>query len=454
MTSNFRIETMPGSPAIGERGPTAATPSSPSEPALPAHAPAAEPHSTATRSEDAAASAAQQRLMLHMPVDVRSASIALIALIVSLYALQWSKEIVVPILGGVMMSYALTPIVDRMERWKLPRAIGATSLLSAIVALAVWGAWALGDQADALIDTVPTVAAKLRDISQKASGKASTIKRVQDAAKEIASAAASSDAPADAASAAGTLPIKPPAAASSRAAEPRKQESHSPETLGGESSANPIDVRSYLLSGTLGVMSFLGKVAIIFFVALFLMSSGNSFRRKMVKLAGPKLSQKKVTIETLNEITDQIQRYLLVQVGVSVVVGVFTWLVFLAIGLNNAGVWGVVAAVTNLIPYAGALFVGGGAAVVALVQFGTIEMALIVGASSFAVHTVVGNVLTPWWMGRASKMSPVAVFIAVLLFGWLWGVWGLLLGVPILLVIKSVCDRVEDLKPIGELLGA
>ena len=90
----------------------------------------------------------------------------------------------------------------------------------------------------------------------------------------------------------------------------------------------------------------------------------------------------------------------------------------------------------------------------ALVQFGTIEMALIVGAASFAVHTAVGNVLTPWWMGRASKMSPIAVFIAVLLFGWLWGVWGLLLGVPILLVIKSVCDRVEDLKPIGELLGA
>jgi predicted PurR-regulated permease PerM len=184
------------------------------------------------------------------------------------------------------------------------------------------------------------------------------------------------------------------------------------------------------------------------------MASGNSFRRKMVKLAGPKLSQKKVTVETLDEITEQIQRYLLVQLGVSVVVGVLTWLVFLGLGLNNAGVWGVIAAVTNLIPYAGALIVGGGAAVVALVQFGTLEMALIVGTASFAVHTIVGNVLTPWWMGRASKMSAVAVFIAVLIFGWLWGVWGLLLGVPILLVVKSVCDRVEDLKPVGELLGA
>jgi predicted PurR-regulated permease PerM len=69
------------------------------------------------------------------------------------------------------------------------------------------------------------------------------------------------------------------------------------------------------------------------------------------------------------------------------------------------------------------------------------------------IHAVAGNLLTPWWTGRTSKMSPVAVFIAVLVFGWLWGVWGLLLGVPILLVVKSVCDHVEDLKSLGELLG-
>lgn len=396
---------------------------------------------------------AQQRFMLHMPVDVRSASLALIAFILSLYALHWAAEILVPILGGVMMSYSLTPVVDHLERWKLPRAAGATALLSLILALIGWGAWALGDQADALIDSAPTVAAKLRELSGTVTGKPSTIKRVQDAATELAAAAAPD--PAQAGSSANgktivkdsssTVPVTTNRVVAVAPSAPRP---------GTEVHSALPDVRSYLLSGTLGVMSFLGKLAIIFFVALFLLASGNSFRRKMVKLAGPKLSQKKVTIETLDEITEQIQRYLLVQVGVSVVVGVFTWLAFLALGLNNAGVWGVIASVTNLVPYAGALIVGGGAAVVSLVQFGTLEMGLVIGATSFAIHTLVGNVLTPWWMGRASKMSPVAVFIAVLLFGWLWGVWGLLLGVPILLVVKSVCDRVDDLKPIGELLGA
>ncbi len=115
--------------------------------------------------------------------------------------------------------------------------------------------------------------------------------------------------------------------------------------------------------------------------------------------------------------------------------------------------WAVVAGLTNLIPYLGAIIVGVGSAVTGLVQFGTVGMALLVGAASFAIHTLIGNLLTPWLMGRASRMSPVAVFVAVLLFGWLWGVWGLFLGVPMLMVVKSICDRVEELQAVGELLG-
>jgi predicted PurR-regulated permease PerM len=136
------------------------------------------------------------------------------------------------------------------------------------------------------------------------------------------------------------------------------------------------------------------------------------------------------------------------------VVGVATGLGFYWLGLEHAAVWGIFAAVTNLIPYLGAILVGLASMLVAFMQFGSIDMALAIGATSFGVHTVVGNVLTPWWTGRASRMSPLVVFVGVLAFGWLWGIWGLLLGVPILMVVKSVCDRVEELKPIGEMLGA
>jgi predicted PurR-regulated permease PerM len=186
----------------------------------------------------------------------------------------------------------------------------------------------------------------------------------------------------------------------------------------------------------------------------FLLVSGDTFRRKMAKLAGPRLSQKRITVEALDEITEQIKRYLLVQLLTSVIVGVATWLAFLWIGLEHAAVWGVIAGVTNLIPYIGAVIVGAGSALVGFMQFGTIQMALLVGGSSFVIHSIVGYVLTPWLTSKASSMNAVTVFVGVLAWGWLWGLWGLLLGVPILMAVKAVCDRVEDLKPVGELLGS
>ncbi len=389
-----------------------------------------------------------QRLLLHMPVDVRSVSLAILALLASLAAMQWARTVLIPILLGVMMSYALTPAVSRLHRWGVPRAVGAAVLLISIASALTLGTWSLKGQASALLDTLPQVTAKVRELTRNESGSESPMEKVQRAAVELEAVTATAT-PASAASAASSVP--PGSAGTARArAVPAQKLASTP----APAEHSRIDIRSYVLTGTMGVISFLGQVAIVFLIALFLLASGNSFRRKMVKLAGPKLSQKKVTVETMDEISDQIQRYLLVQLAISVLVGVITGLAFYAIGLEQAAVWGVVACLTNLIPYLGAILVGLGAAVVALVQFGTIDMALLVCGSSFAIHTVVGNLLTPWWMGRASRLSPVAVFVAVLLFGWLWGTWGLFLGVPILMVVKSICDRVEELHGIGELLGA
>ena len=95
----------------------------------------------------------------------------------------------------------------------------------------------------------------------------------------------------------------------------------------------------------------------------------------------------------------------------------------------------------------------GAAGLVAFLQFGTIGMALLVAGTSLLIHTLVGNLLVPWLTSRSSRMNPVAVFVGVIFWAWIWGVWGLLLGMPIMMVIKSVCDRVDDLRPVGELLG-
>ncbi len=173
----------------------------------------------------------------------------------------------------------------------------------------------------------------------------------------------------------------------------------------------------------------------------------------MVRIAGPTFAQKRVTVEVLDEITAQIHRYLLVQLFTSALVGVGVGLAFAAVGLEHAAVWGVMACVLNFVPYLGTLVLTAGSAWVAFVQFGTLDGALQVAGIAMGLHIVSGNLLTPWLTSRTSRMNAVAVFVGVLAFGRLWGLWGLLLGVPVLAAVKAVCDRVDDFKGVSELLG-
>lgn len=108
----------------------------------------------------------------------------------------------------------------------------------------------------------------------------------------------------------------------------------------------------------------------------------------------------------------------------------------------------------NLVPYPGAIVVSGAAPLLGFLQFGTVGLALLTGGASLFIHTVVGNLRTPWLTGCASRMSPVVIFVGVLPWGWLWGIWGLLLGAPMMMVAEAVCDRIDDFEPVGELLGA
>jgi len=368
-------------------------------------------------------------VLLHMPVDVRSASLIVLAVLAGIYTLHWASAVFIPLMLGLMLSYAFSPIVDRLERWHLPRAIGAFALLASIVGGTGWIGYALADDATTLIETLPVAAQKLR-LALRPAARGPTapgaIDQMQKAAAELERAAEESGGASAAQRGVMRVQIERPR----------------------------FNIKDYLWTGTLGLVTAIGQFVIVTLLTYFLLLSGDTFRRKMAKLAGPRLSQRRITVEAMDEINDQIKRYLLVQLVTSAMVGVATWLAFLWIGLAHAAVWGVVAGVTNLIPYIGAVLVSGGAALLGFMQFGMLDMALLAGGSAFLIHAVVGYVITPWMTSKAGKMNAVTVFVGVLAWGWLWGVWGLLLGVPILMAVKAVCDRVEDLKPVGELLGS
>jgi predicted PurR-regulated permease PerM len=214
------------------------------------------------------------------------------------------------------------------------------------------------------------------------------------------------------------------------------------------------DLREHLWTGTVGVGAVIGQTVIVTCLTFFLLTAGDTYRRKLVKIAGPGLTEKRLTVQALDEIHAQMQRYLLVQLLASLGTGLATGVAFALLGLKHAVVWGIAAGVLNLVPYVGPIAITAAATLVAFLQFGgSPKMALLVAGVSIAIEMVKGYILVPWATSKATRMNAVAVFVGVLAWGWLWGVWGLLLGIPILMAVKSVCDRVDHLKPVGELLG-
>ena len=367
-----------------------------------------------------------ERLHLKMPVDVRNMSLVVLAILASLFVLNWAKAVFIPVMLSVLFSYALSPIVNWLEVKHVPRWLSSAVLLLAIVGGIGWGGYSLRLQASQLLAALPEAAQKLSEAMKPRSGKSeSALDTVQKAATQIEKAASDSSASSNVNRGATRVVV---------------EKAH-------------FNITDYLWTGTMGLVAVAGQAMVVLFLTYFLMLSGETFRRKLVKLT-PTLSNKKITLHALNEITEQIQRYLQVQLLTSVVVGVATGLAMLAFGMENAAVWGVAAFILNFVPYIGSVMTAGAAALVAFLQFGSLNTALAVGGTSLFIHTVVGNLLTPWLTSRASRLSPVAVFMGLLVWGWLWGVWGLLLGVPIFMMAKSVCDRIEDFKPIGEFLGS
>lgn len=364
--------------------------------------------------------------LLHVPVNVRSMSLVVLAVLASLAILHWAAAFFIPVMVGFLFSYALSPIVDWLQRWRIPRAISAAVLILGILGGTGASLYSFSDDANELLSSLPQAARKLRD-SMKSHNRRqdSTLGTVQKAAAQLEQAAKEAS------------PATPPVRGVQRVVIEKPA----------------FDLRDYLWSGTLGLASLIGQVTVVTFLTYFLLLSGDTFRRKLVKITGRTLSDKKITVQALDEIHGQIQRYLLVQLFASVLVGVTTALAFWALGLKHAAVWGFAAAILNLVPYIGSVMVTGAAGLVAFLQFGSVNMALAVAGVSLLINTFEGNLLVPWLTSRAGRMNPVAVFIGVLGWGWLWGVWGLLLGIPIMMVVKAVCDRVDDLKPIGELLG-
>jgi predicted PurR-regulated permease PerM len=348
--------------------------------------------------------------------------LALLAAVVLLYA---GRSVLIPIVLSVLVSYALDPVVSWLERWFVPRLIGTTLvmlLLSGGIAAAIYG---LSYQATALVDELPRAARTVREQIRSSRQSGGTLERIERARSELERA--SQDL-----SSAGSAPLPAPKA------EPQEA---------------VLSLAQFFWWGSTSLLALAGHATVIFFLIFFMLLSGDLFKRKVLKIAGHTLSKRKVTLEALNEIDAEIKRYLLVRLITSVVVGVATWAALAWIGLRSPAVWGIGAGVCNVIPYLGPVLVSAGIAIVALLQFGTLKMAALASGVALLITALEGWLLDPPLMGKAERLNPVAVLIGLIFWTAVWGGWGALLAVPLLSVTKTICDRIEGFKPLGELLG-
>ncbi|MFK3738775.1 AI-2E family transporter [Massilia sp. TN1-12] len=373
-------------------------------------------------------------LRLPVNVNVRGLTLGVIATVAFVFGLQWAKNFFVPLLLGIFIAYTLSPIVRWLERWHIKRAIGASVVTALILAGLALTVQRVQGEIFNIVDELPSITHKVsKMIMQASDGQPSTIQQVQAAAAEIEQAAANAGASRHAPARRGP----PPGAVS-------------PSQTPGSSNFRVMD---WLLAGSMGLASFISQATMVVFLVFFLLLAGDTFKRKLVKLTGPSLTRKKVTVHILEDINTSIQNYMFMLLVTNALLALLMWGVLRAVGIENAGAWAIFAGVTHVMPYFGSLLITAVTGLVAFMQFESLQMVVLVAGASLAIATLVGMVVTTWMTGKFAKMNPAAVFVSLLFWGWLWGMWGLLLGVPVVVVIKVVAERVEGMEVIAELLG-
>jgi predicted PurR-regulated permease PerM len=354
----------------------------------------------------------------------RAAHVAqiIVAVGVTIALLRFAEPFFVPLLIGILASYALGPLVGALKRIGIPFGIGAAIVLGVLIALGAAGLYSLSDDGARFADELPSTARKVRELLHDRLGsKPNALSSVNKAAAELERAANE---------ASGNRQVAAPAPQDSTFAR----------------------LKGYLLAGTSGFVGRLAELLVALLIAYFLLASGDSFKRKLARIAGPSLARRRVTVEMMDEVHEHVQRYMLLLAVSNTLVGLAIWGLFAALGIGAAGLWGLAAGLLHVVPYAGTAILAAAAGLAGLIQFKTFTGALLLAGGAFAVASLIGFGLQTWLNSRLSRINPVVLFSGLLFFGWLWGAWGLLLAPPLLAVVKVIAERVEGMHAIAELM--
>jgi predicted PurR-regulated permease PerM len=346
-------------------------------------------------------------------LTIAAASLTLISALALCYTLYVARELILPIVVAILLSFLLRPAVRLLRKWHIREPLGAALVVLGGVAVLGSLIILLSGPARSWIERAPAamsdVERKLRKVTASFGRWEATAARVE----QIASGTSARTAPA-------------PAAAAPRTPFLRR-------AFGGVASLFPILVT-------------------VIFLTYFLLASGDLFMRKMMRVL-PRGTEREVPKRISEEVETSVSRYLRTAVLINVGLGLATWGVLRLLGMPNAGLWGTVAGLLNIVPYLGAMLTLVILAVAAITVFDNIGQALLIPGAFLLLNILESNVVTPTLMGRQFPLNTVALFIGVMFWGYLWGLAGAILAVPMMVTLKILCDHIPALRPFGEFLG-
>jgi len=222
----------------------------------------------------------------------------------------------------------------------------------------------------------------------------------------------------------------------------------------GDEKKIEVEIKRPALADTVltGTQEFLAKASVMFILLYFLLASGDLFLSKTVKVF-PGLDRKKEIVKITRAVEQQVSRYLFTVMVINIFMGITLGLGMYLIGMPNPVLWGVMAGLLVFLPYLGPLTGIAVVTLVALLTFDSLARALLAPAIYFALETIQGQIVTPMVLGLRLALNPVAIFVWLIFWGWMWGIAGVLLAVPMLTVFKILCDHIRPLAPVGEFLG-
>lgn len=348
---------------------------------------------------------------LQGPFGIRSLALTGLFVLAAFYTLYFARAFFLPIVLALLLSFLLSPVVRGLNRLRIPNGLGAALVVFGLLGSLGLGIYELAEPAYEWAEQAPR---QLRRLERRLAEFKKPVQTMSKATQQV-----------EKITQVGT------------GQQPNKV-SVETESLGERVFSQATDI-------TAGGL-------VMFILLFFLLASGDLFLRKLISVL-PSLSDKKRAVEIARQIESDISAYLSTITVINVALGLAVWGLMAWIGIPNPLLWGVLAFVTNYIPYLGAIVMIAVLAMVGFLTFDDTAQSLLAPGAFIGLNLLESYLITPMVLGRRLTVNPVVVFLGLTFWGWLWGITGALIAVPIMVVLKIIFDHSEPLRPIGEFMG-